>query len=196
MSSDCEIVMVAAVARNRVIGANGTMPWHLPADLRHAKKLTMGHVLVMGRATFESIGRPLPGRTNVVLTSDLHWQHDGVAVVRCLPEAVRRFAPGPLMIFGGGRVYAHTMPYADRLEITHIVAEPDGDTLFPPIDPAVWVERAREDHEGFAFVTYLRRAGEPADLRVRPRGQTSNAAEGRPRWPGDRPAGASFDGLE
>ncbi len=162
MSDDCEIVLVAAVARNGVIGAGGGLPWRLPADLRHAKELTMGHPLVMGRATYESIGRPLPGRTNVVLTRDPHWHRDGVVVARSLADAVARFAPGPVMIFGGGAVYADAMPYADRLEITHVDAEPAGDTRFPPIDPAVWTEHAREDHDGFAFVTYLRRPDAPA----------------------------------
>lgn len=156
LTPECEIVLVAAVARNGVIGSGGTLPWHLPADLRHAKELTMGHVLVMGRATFESIGRPLPGRTNVVLTSDPSWHHEGVTVLGSLAEAVRRFAPGPLMIFGGGQVYAEAMPYADRLEITHVDAEPDGDTHFPIIDPATWAEVSREDHDGFAFVSYRR----------------------------------------
>lgn len=157
LGTRCEIVIVAAVARNGVIGSGGSMPWHLPADLRHAKDLTMGHPLVMGRATYESIGRPLPGRTNVVVTGNPDWQRDGVIVVRSLAEAFTRFAPGPVMIFGGGRVYADAMPYADRLEITHVDAAPDGDTRFPAIDPALWVEHSREDHDGFAFVTYLRR---------------------------------------
>lgn len=163
MTADCEIVMVAAVARNGVIGSGGGMPWHLPADLRHAKELTMGHPLVMGRATYESIGRPLPGRINVVLTRAPDWQREGVVVVRSLAEAVARCPPGPLMIFGGGAVYADAMPYADRLEITHVDLEPDGDTRFPPIDPAVWAEHAREDHDGFSFVTYRRRPQAPAE---------------------------------
>lgn len=163
MSKDCEIVLVAAVARNGVIGADGGLPWHIPADLRHAKRLTMGHPLLMGRTTYESIGRPLPGRTNVVLTRDPHWARDGVVVAGSLVEAIAAFAPGPVMIFGGGGVYADAMPYADRLEITHVDAEPDGDTRFPPIDPAVWTEIAREDHDGFSFVTYVRDPGTPAE---------------------------------
>lgn len=162
MSDDCEIVMVAAVARNGIIGAKGGLPWHLPEDLRHTKRLTMGHPLVMGRATYDAIGRPLPGRTNVVLTTRPGWHPDGVTVVRSLEEAVAAFAPGPVMIFGGGRVYEQAMPYADRLQITHVDAEPDGDTRFPRIDPGVWVETAREDHDAFAFVTYRRRATAPA----------------------------------
>lgn len=163
MSKDCEIVLVAAVARNGVIGADGGLPWHIPADLRHAKRLTMGHPLLMGRTTYESIGRPLPGRTNVVLTRDPDWARDGVVVAGSLVEAIAAFAPGPVMIFGGGGVYADAMPYADRLEITHVDAEPDGDTRFPPIDPAVWTEIAREDHDGFSFVTYVRDPGTPAE---------------------------------
>lgn len=157
MSTQCPIVLVAAVARNGVIGRAGGMPWHLPADLRHAKELTMGHVLVMGRATFDSIGRPLPGRTTVVLTRDPHWSHSGVTVVRSLEQAVAEFAPGPLMIFGGGQLYAEAMPLADRLEITHVDAEPPGDTFFPTIDPTIWTPVSREDHDGFAFVSYRRR---------------------------------------
>lgn len=157
MTADCHVVLVAAVARNGVIGAAGGMPWHLPADLRHAKELTMGHPLLMGRATFEAIGRPLPGRPCVVLTRDPYWHHPGVTVVRSVEQALAVLTPGPVMVFGGGQVYAQALPYADRLEITHIDAEPEGDTHFPPIDPQRWREVAREDHDGYAFVTYLPR---------------------------------------
>lgn len=163
-----EVVLVAALDRTRVIGAAGGIPWHLPDDLRRFKALTSGHPVVMGRATFESIGRPLPGRTNVVLTRDPRWTADGVVTAGDLPSAVEvaGVAPGGEVVFviGGGAVYAEALPLAHRLELTHVDTEVEGDTWFPPVDPDVWVECARETHGpddahaiGFAFVSYRRR---------------------------------------
>jgi dihydrofolate reductase len=163
-----EVILVAALDRTRVIGARGGIPWHLPDDLRRFKALTTGHPVVMGRATFESIGRPLPGRTNVVLTRDPRWTADGVVTAADLPTAleVAGAAPGGEVVFviGGGAIYGEALAFAHRLELTHVDTEVEGDTWFPPIDPDQWEVRAGERHEpddahtvAFEFVTYVRR---------------------------------------
>lgn len=152
------IVLVAAMARGNVIGADGGMPWHLPEDLRRFKALTLGRPLVMGRRTFDSIGRPLPGRTSIVITRDRDWSHPGVQTVDGLDAALElagTFSP-EVMVIGGGQIYAQAIPLADRLEITHIDRDVDGDTYFPEIDPATWVADAQEPHEGFSFTGYRR----------------------------------------
>ncbi len=155
------ITLVVARAANGVIGRDGALPWHLPADLRRFKALTMGKPIVMGRRTFESIGRPLPGRHNIVLTRGA-WRADGVTVVPDLPAALAA-AGGEAMIIGGAAVYAAALPVADRIELTEVHAAPRGDTVLPPFDPTDWVEVARDDHAGdgdapgYSFVTLERR---------------------------------------
>jgi dihydrofolate reductase len=154
------ITLVAAVARNGVIGADGGLPWHLPDDLRRFKELTMGHVLVMGRRTYESIGHPLPGRTTVVVTRQPGWTAGADEVIRA------RDVPGALelaleideevFVVGGGQIYEETLPLADRLELTLVAAEPEGDTFFPEVDWSQWREIAREPGEGVDYVTYAR----------------------------------------
>ncbi|MGH3649962.1 MAG: dihydrofolate reductase [Acidimicrobiia bacterium] len=152
------IVIVAAVGRNGVIGADGGLPWRIPEDLARFKQLTMGHALVMGRATFESIGRPLPGRTNIVLTRRPGWSHDGVVAAGSLDDALAIAASsgGDVFVAGGAEVYGQAMSMADRLELTEVDAEPDGDTWFPPVDWSQWEETSRQRHPGFSFVTYDR----------------------------------------
>lgn len=150
------LTLVAAVAKNGVIGRDNDMPWSIPADLRHFKALTLGKTMLMGRRTYVSIGRPLPGRTTLVLTRQPDWTADGVTVVHSVAQALELIGDGELIIAGGGDLYAQVIEMADRLEITHIDQEIAGDTLFPIIEPGVWREFAREEHEGFAFVTYLR----------------------------------------
>jgi dihydrofolate reductase len=164
------LTLVAAVARNGTIGADGGLPWHLPADLRHFKAVTMGHPMIMGRRTFESIGRALPGRRTIVITRDRDWTAPGVDVVHSVPSAIATAAAidpvdGQVMVVGGGEIYRQTMPLADRLEITHVDADVAGDTLFPTIDPADWREAARTQADGYAFVSYVR-AGPVRDLAV------------------------------
>lgn len=154
------VTIVAAVARNGVIGVDGGLPWHLPDDLRRFKELTMGHVLVMGRRTYESIGRPLPGRTTVVVTRQPGWSAGADEVIRA------RDVPGALVlateiddevfVVGGGHVYEEALPLADRLELTFVDAEPEGDTFFPEVDWSQWREVAREEGDGVAYVTYER----------------------------------------
>lgn len=158
VAGQASIVIVAAVARNGVIGMAGGLPWRIPEDLARFKRLTMGHAVVMGRATFESIGRPLPGRTNIVLTRAPDWSHDGVEVAGSLDEALRIAASDGLDVFvaGGAEVYRAALEVAHRLELTEVDAEPEGDTWFPPVDWSLWQEVSRDAREGFSFVTYER----------------------------------------
>jgi dihydrofolate reductase len=157
-----EVVAIAAVARNGVIGARGAIPWHLKGDLPRFKRLTKGHVLIMGRKTHDSIGRPLPGRTTIVITRNPGWQCDGVEVCPSVEAALQRAAEldpdGPTFVAGGGDIYRAALPSTDRLEITEVDLEPDGDATFPDIDPQLWAETSRDaDHEEFAWVSYRRR---------------------------------------
>jgi dihydrofolate reductase len=164
------LVIVAAVADNGVIGCAGALPWRLKSDLRHFRVLTLGHPVVMGRKTFVSIGKPLPGRTTVVVTRDPAFGAPGVvaapdlgtALAVARADALRRGADA-VMLAGGGELYAAVMDLADRLEITRVHARPVGDAVFPAIDPALWREAARragtpgpEDEAAFTFCTYER----------------------------------------
>ncbi len=151
------VSLIAAVGRNGVIGAGDAMPWHLPEDFAFFKRTTMGHPMVMGRRTFDSIGRVLPGRRTIVITRQPRWSHAEVETAHSLPEALSLAGPADeVYVVGGGEVYAEAMPYAHRLLVTEVDLEPDGDVHFPPIDPAVWRETSREARDGFAWVTYDR----------------------------------------
>jgi dihydrofolate reductase len=154
------ISIVAAVARNGVIGADGGLPWHLPDDLRLFKETTLGHVLVMGRHTYESIGRPLPGRTTVVVTRSSDWSPDAeeVVVARDVEDALARARAidDEVFVVGGGELYAAALPHTDRLVLTFVEQEPDGDTRFPEVDWAEWRETSREPGDGWVRVTYER----------------------------------------
>lgn len=153
-----QTVIIVAVARHGVIGADGGLPWRIPEDMARFKRLTMGHALVMGRATFESIGRPLPGRTNIVLTRQPGWSHDGALVARSLEEGLSMAAARDqdAFIAGGAEVYRQALEIADRIELTEIDDNPAGDTWFPSVDWSRWQEMSRETHPGFSFVTYHR----------------------------------------
>lgn len=164
-TTDKRVVLVAAVASNGVIGADGAMPWDLPEDLVHFRNVTQGNTVVMGRRTFESIGRPLPKRTNIVITRQPDWTADGVTVVHSFEEALAaaQAHEGNVMVVGGAQVYAAAMARADLQVLTEVRLRPDGDTFYPPYDPAEWSELRREPHETFDFV-WLARAGRvPAD---------------------------------
>ncbi|OSZ67004.1 diacylglycerol kinase [Sphingomonas sp. IBVSS1] len=163
-----DVTIVVARAKNGIIGNKGALPWHLPADLKRFKAITVGKPVVMGRKTFESIGKPLPGRQNIVMTRDPAWTADGVTVVPNLAEAVAAAGLDPrvrgdLMIIGGAEIYALALPIATRIELTEVDAEPVGDTILPPFDASRWREVARVAHPaegerpGFAFVTLERR---------------------------------------
>lgn len=147
------LVIHAAVAENGIIGTDGGLPWRLSSDLKRFKAGTMGRPIIMGRKTFEGIGKPLPGRLNIVVTRDRGWSHEGVEAVGSLQDAITlatvrgRCMAGveEIAVIGGGEIYAQAMPIADRLCITHVLAEPAGDTRFPAIDPAVWTATDCED---------------------------------------------------
>ncbi len=165
------LLIVAAVAQNGVIGANSRLLWRLSSDLKRFKALTVGKPLVMGRKTFESIGRPLPGRETIVVTRHAAFVPAGALVAHSLKAAValaadRAAAMGAdaIVIAGGGEIYAQAIGLADRLAITEVALAPEGDTRFPPIDPSVWREVRREpgergpnDEADFVFVDYVRR---------------------------------------
>ena len=154
------VTILAAVARNGVIGVGGGMPWQLPDEQALFKELTLGHVLVMGRRTFDSIGRPLPGRTTIVVTRNPQWQFPSEHVLRAssLPEALAAAAEldEEVFVVGGARVYAEALPGADRLALTFVDAEPDGDTFFPDVDWSDWAEVARRPGDGWVHVVYER----------------------------------------
>lgn len=152
------VTLVAAYAENRVIGRDGDIPWHLPADFAHFKATTMGGVLVMGRATFDSIGRPLPGRTTVVVTRDRSWAREGVLVAHGVEEALALAAtlPGETFVVGGASIYAAALPHATEQVLTEVHRVVDGDTWYPPFDTGEWVETAREPGEEFDVVRWSR----------------------------------------
>lgn len=172
ISARPQIVLIAAVAENGVIGAAGGIPWRLKTDIQRLKAMTMGKPIVMGRKTFESFPRkPLPGRTNIVVTRDPSYRAAGAIVTTsfadaravALGDALRRFAT-EIAVIGGAEIYAQWMDVADRLEITEVHARPEGDTYFAAIDAADWKEVARvrnpagpDDSTGFSYVTYRRR---------------------------------------
>jgi len=141
------VALIAAVAANGIIGRDNRLPWRLPADLLRFKELTLGHALVMGRRTYESIGRPLPGRVTVVLTRAPAFSPPGVLVARSLDEALATAAgaaPGELFVAGGAEVYAQALPRADRLYLTRVEAAVEGDARFPDFDRALWRLAAEE----------------------------------------------------
>jgi dihydrofolate reductase len=166
-----QIVFVAAVADNNVIGAAGELPWRLPSDLKHFRRLTLNRPVIMGRKTFISIGKPLDLRTNIVVTRDLNRVSDGVTLATSVDAAVAvaradadKRKVSEIMVIGGGDVFAALMPRADRLEITHVHVSPEGDSFFPQIDPRIWEQQSRRevaagpgDSAPFALATYVKR---------------------------------------
>lgn len=168
-----EISFVVAIAENGVIGHEGDLPWKLSSDLKRFKALTLGRPVVMGRKTYVSIGKPLPGRENIVITRDPGFAPEGVHVVGSIEEALalgeslaRRDGGHEIAIIGGGQIYAQTLDRATVLHVTHVERALEGDTRFPHIDPAIWQSGAEEhvpegpkDIYPTRFVTYRRRAG-------------------------------------
>ncbi len=154
------VTILAAVARNGVIGVDGGLPWHLPDELALFKELTLGHVLVMGRRTYEAVGRPLPGRTTVVVTRQPDWAAEAEGVLRAESVeqalAMANEIDDEVFVAGGAQVYAEALPVADRLALTLVEAEPEGDTLFPEVDWSQWRETARRPGTGWTHVTYER----------------------------------------
>lgn len=141
------VSLIAAMAKNRVIGVNNTLPWQLPADLKHFKALTMGHHIVMGRKTYDSIGKPLPGRTSVVVTRNRDLRIDGCTVVHTLEQAIAACTgDDEVFVVGGAELYAQALAIADKLYITEIRKDVPGDAYFPVINHAEWREISREMH--------------------------------------------------
>jgi dihydrofolate reductase len=162
------IALVAAMDRNRVIGRDGRMPWHLPADLAHFRRLTRGHAVLMGRKTYQSIGGPLKGRTNLVLTRDRSFVAPGCTVVHDIADLLRAVRPdqGPLFVIGGAEIYQLFLPHAGVLHLTRIDAEFEGDTFFPAWDPAAWERteallrpKDEQNPHDCTFETWRRAAG-------------------------------------
>ena len=140
---------IVAAARNNVIGKNNQIPWYLPADLAYFKRTTLGHHVLMGRKSFSSIGRPLPKRTNVVITRDPYFSATGVVVAHSIKEALELAAENgetEAFIIGGGVIYSESMDLWDKVYLTEVDAEPEGDVFFPELDPANWTEAWREEH--------------------------------------------------
>jgi dihydrofolate reductase len=165
-----KVVLVAAVAENGVIGRGGTLPWRLKSDMQHFRRLTVGRPVVMGRKTYESIGKPLKDRTNIVITRDRGFTADGVMVANSLETAMdmaredaRQRGAESIAIIGGAGIFSEGLAIADRLEITRVHAAPAGDTFFPSIDGKIWRETARMrqdaapgDDADVSFITYER----------------------------------------
>lgn len=156
------INVIAAMAKNRTIGIKNTLPWHLPEDLKHFKALTMGHHIVMGRKTYESIGRPLPGRTTVIVTRDPNYRAEGCLTALSIDAAIQACGDDPEVFFvGGADLYSQVLARADRLYLTEIQQEYEGDAHFPAFDRQAWRETARDAQVSAAglayhFVTYDR----------------------------------------
>jgi dihydrofolate reductase len=167
------VALIAAIGQNHVIGAAGQIPWRLPTDFAHFKRMTLGKPLIMGRKTHMSIGRPLPGRTSIVVSRQQDFAPEGVIVCHSLQDALERAqaiaardGASEVMIGGGGEIYREAMPHAERLYITHVAATPAGDARFPPIDPDAWevlvrhdIVRGETDSAEFTALTYARRDG-------------------------------------
>ena len=154
------LTIVVAVDAQHGMGVDNKLPWHLPEDLAHFKRLTTGHPIIMGRKTFDSIGRPLPNRRNIVVTRNADWRHDGVDAVTSLADAIALAGEQDACIIGGAQIFKESMHLADRLEITEIDHTFNCDTFFPPLPPGEWIETAREKHHSdangydYSFVTY------------------------------------------
>ncbi|HTN93237.1 MAG TPA: dihydrofolate reductase [Gallionella sp.] len=159
------ISLIVAMAKNRVIGINNMLPWHLPADLKHFKMLTMGHHIVMGRKTYESIGKPLPGRTSVVVTRNADYAVPGVVVANSLNAAISACGNDEeIFIVGGAELYGHAIHLADRIYLTEIDADIAGDAHFTELDNRLWQETERKSHlpddknaYPYQFITYERK---------------------------------------
>ena len=162
--------MIVAMAENRVIGINNNLPWYLPNDLKYFKQVTLGKPIIMGRKTFESIGKPLPGRTNIVITRNSDWSASGVKVVHSLDQAYKLAqavceidGQHELMIIGGDQIYQSSLPEVDRIYLTQVHASVDGDAWFPEVDWSQWKEVGREDFKAeganpynYSFVVFDR----------------------------------------
>lgn len=155
------ITIIVAIGNNYVIGKDGWMPWNLPEDLRQFKEKTLNHTIVMGRKTFEAIGRPLPKRRNIVVTRDSRWHFDGVEVIADLEAFLQenQASDEEIFIAGGAQIYQAALPYAQKLIISHIDTEIDGDTFFPKWDRTKFVVTDTVGYENFTVKTYTKKKG-------------------------------------
>ncbi|QHT71584.1 dihydrofolate reductase [Rhodocytophaga rosea] len=161
-----QIIIVAAHAQNRVIGRNNELVWHLPRDFKHFKEITVGHPIIMGRKTFESLGKPLPNRTSIIITRDAHYQQEGCIVVHSLKEAIAeaKKLDDQIYIIGGAEIYKQALPYTQKMYLTEVKAFPEGDAYFPEFSKTDWQETARHSYYkdekneyDFDFVTWERK---------------------------------------
>jgi dihydrofolate reductase len=152
------INIIAAMAKNRVIGKDNKLPWHISDDLKNFKKLTSNTVVIMGRKTFESIGKPLPNRINIVISSSMPGT-EGIIVCHDIPSALERARSynKEIFIIGGATIYQQTIPWADRMYISYVKGEYDGDAFFPQYDESQWRVEKREDFPDFELVTYVKK---------------------------------------
>jgi dihydrofolate reductase len=152
------ISLIWAMSENRVIGKDGKLPWNIPEDLKRFRKLTMGQIVVMGRTTYESIGKALDGRVNIILTSDPKYKADDCVVVNSLEEALRLMEGHNTFVIGGASIYKQFLPFADYIHMTLVHSRVEGDTKFPEIDWWNWKEVSRENHptDGYSFFEFLR----------------------------------------
>ncbi len=160
------ITIVVAMGLKNEIGANNQLLWHLPKDLKHFKEITTGHPIIMGRKTYESIGKPLPNRTNIVVSTKKDWFEEGILIVGSLKEAIKfaKKMDEEIFIIGGGNIYEQTIDLAEKLEVTQVNAELKADIFFPKINPKIWNKTNEISHEkdekneyGFSFQTYERK---------------------------------------
>lgn len=141
------ISLIAAMGRDRVIGAHNTLPWRLPADMRHFRRVTMGKAVLMGRKTFESLGKPLAGRANIIITRDPAYAAPGCRVVHSVAEALAAAgANAEIMVLGGADIFVQFLPFAARMYLTYVHGDFDGDAFFPAFDTSAWVETERTEH--------------------------------------------------
>jgi len=163
MSAMTNLTIIVATDSSNGIGINNTLPWHLPEDLAHFKRLTSGHPIIMGRKTFDSIGRPLPNRRNIVISRNADWRHEGVERVGSLQEALALVAgDGDAFVIGGGQIFEQALPLVDRLVITRIDRTYECDAFFPVLAEGAWREASREDHVSaaglpYSFISYTRK---------------------------------------
>ena len=159
------ITLVVAMGLNREIGVDNQLPWHLPKDLKHFKEITSGHPIIMGRKTYESIGKPLPNRTNIVISRKKDWFEEGILIVGSIKEAIKfgQKIDEDIFIIGGGNIFEQTMDIADKLEVTEIKTNIEADTFFPKIEPKIWTKTDEVCHEkdeknnfDFCFQTFQR----------------------------------------
>lgn len=160
------ITIIAAIAKNNALGKNNQLIWHLPSDLIRFKKVTSGHCVLMGRKTFESLGKPLPNRTNIIITRNKNYQQNGCLVVNSLEKAItesKKYDENPF-ILGGAEIYKQSLKFANKLDITFVHHSFEADVFFPKIDTSIWIETSREDFKkdeknkyDFSFVTYSKK---------------------------------------